>query len=82
MNIICNTKERLTLPEIYEQFPNQWVLILEPELDKELTVISGIVVATADDRYKLYDQLHLTKGQPSAIEYTGSTEGEAIALFL
>ncbi|MGY6529586.1 MAG: hypothetical protein ACXITR_06620 [Cyanobacterium sp.] len=82
MNTICNTKERLTLEQIYQQFPDQWVLIVEPQLDEQLTVISGIVVAIANDRHKLYDQLHLSKGKPSAIEYTGSTEGEAIALFL
>jgi hypothetical protein len=82
MNSSIKTQKILTLAEIYQQFPNQWVLIVDPELDENLGVIRGEVVAFAGDRDDLYDQLHLSNEKSFAIEYTGSTEGEALALFL
>ena len=76
------TQKKLTLAEIYQQYPDQWVLIVEPELDEHLEVIKGEVMASSSDRDGLYDQLHLRKGKSFAIEYTGSTEGDAVALIL
>lgn len=78
MNTSFQTEKSLTLAEIYQQYPNQWVLIVDPELDDNLKVIRGARggLCWRDD---LYDQLHLSKEKPFAIEYTGSTEGEAIA---
>ena len=76
------TAKKLTLAQIYEQYPNQWVLILEPELDENLEVIQGEVIAYSPDREGLYDQLSLRKGKPCAIEYTGSTEGEVLLPFM
>jgi hypothetical protein len=73
-----NTKKILTLAEIYEQYPNQWVLIVEPELDENLEVIRGEVIAFSPERDGLYDQLYLREGKSCAIEYTGSTEGDVV----
>lgn len=75
-------QKKLTLAEIYQQYPDQWVLIVEPELDEDLEVIQGEVIASSPDRDGLYDQLHLRKGKSCAIEYTGSTKGEVVLPFI
>lgn len=72
------TGEILTLEEIYKQYPNEWVLIASPELDEELNVIRGKVLAHSRERDETYGQLSLRKGQPVAIEYTGTAENLAI----
>ncbi len=82
MNTSFQTEKSLTLAEIYQQYPNQWVLIVDPELDDNLEVIRGEVVACAGDRDDLYDQLYLRNGKSSAIEYTGSTEGDFVIPFV
>ncbi len=72
--------EILTLEEIYKRYPDEWVLIVSPELDEELNVIRGQVLAHSRDRDEAYSQLSLRQGKPVAIEYTGSTENLAIML--
>lgn len=61
----------LTLEEIQSQYPREWVLIVCPELDEDLNVIRGQVLAHSTDRDEIYSKLPLRKGKPVAIEYTG-----------
>ena len=68
---IAETEEILTLEEIQQQYPHQWVLIVEPEVDKYLNVIRGKVLAHSPDRDQAYSQFPLGNGKPVAIEYTG-----------
>ena len=68
----------LSLQEIYQFYPNQWVLILNPELDEELNVIQGQVLAHSVNRDEIYNQLSLRKGQPVAIEYTGTIPDDIV----
>ncbi len=75
------TIARLTLEEMYEQYPEQWLLIAGPELDEELNIISGEVVLASEDRDDIYDNLHLRNGKSFAIEYTGGLP-EDIGLML
>jgi hypothetical protein len=77
-----NSQDILTLEEIYQSYPNQWVLIVDPELDEDLAVIRGQVVASAPDKEGIYDQLGLRNGKSFALEYTGSTVDEVIIPFL
>ena len=65
------TIARLTLEEMYEQYPEQWLLIADPELDENLNVVRGEVVLTSEDRDDIYDNLHLRNGKSFAIEDTG-----------
>lgn len=82
INQPITTKKILNLSEIYQKYPNQWVLIVEPELDEDLEVIQGEVIASSPDRDGLYAQLPLRKGKSCAIEYTGSTEGDIVLPFM
>ncbi|HIK09796.1 MAG TPA: hypothetical protein IGS52_05940 [Oscillatoriaceae cyanobacterium M33_DOE_052] len=73
--------EILTLAEIYQQYPDQWVLIVEPDLDENLNVIRGHVLAHSPDQDGIYSQLSSTKNIRAAIEYTGQVP-ENIAFIL
>jgi hypothetical protein len=61
----------LTLEEIFNLYPDEWVLIVNPELDEELSVIRGEVLAHATERDEIYSKLSLRNGKSVAIEYTG-----------
>jgi transposase len=63
--------EILTLAEIQQRYPRQWVLIVEPDLDEEFNVIRGKVLAASPDQDEAYSKLSLRKGKLLAIEYTG-----------
>ncbi len=75
------TGEILTLAEIYQQYPDQWVLIVEPDLDENLNVIRGHVLAHSPDQDGIYSQLSSSKNIRAAIEYTGQVP-ENIAFIL
>jgi hypothetical protein len=71
MNVKSEIGQILTLEEIISLYPDEWVLIVSPELDEDLNVIQGEVLAHSPDRDQLYSQLSLRKGKSVAIEYTG-----------
>lgn len=75
------TIERLTLEKMCEQYPEQWLLIADPELDENLNVVRGEVVLFSEDRDDIYNNLHLRNGKSAAIEYTGGLP-ENISLML
>ncbi|MEG4303792.1 hypothetical protein [Microcoleus sp. D3_18a_C4] len=62
----------MSLEEIFSLYPDEWVLIVNPQLDEELNVIRGEVLAHATERDEIYSKLSLRKGKSVAIEYTGS----------
>lgn len=63
----------MTIEEIRENYPNQWVIIADTESDQDFNVIKGKVIAHSSERDKI-DQALIDYAQiPSlAIEYTGS----------
>ena len=63
--------EILTLEEIQERYPQQWVLIAYTERDEYLNVIQGEVLAYSPDCDEIDNYLPYTKGKAVAIEYTG-----------
>ena len=62
---------KMTLAQIYRKYPNQWVLISEPRLTKDLEVIEGIVVAHSKNRDVVYKEVRSRKYPRAAIEFTG-----------
>ena len=72
MNAKAAISQILTLEEIISLYPDEWVLIVSPELDEDLNVICGEVLIHSPERDEVYSQLSLRKGRPVAIEYTGS----------
>jgi hypothetical protein len=52
MNIQTQNKinKRLSLAEIYQDYPNQWVLVIEPQLDDDLNIIDGEVAYSGNQK--------------------------------
>lgn len=75
-----NNNTILSLEEIREQYPNQWVLVVNPELDDNLEIIRGEVIANCPTKEELFKQLHLSKDRSSAIEYTGTYDDNLVLI--
>jgi hypothetical protein len=58
----------LTIEEIHQRYDGQWVLVAYQELDSQLQVISGEVLAHSPDRDEVYAALPLGRGKNIAIE--------------
>ena len=61
----------MTLEEIKQQFPQEWVLIEFTELDENLDPINGTVIAHATLHDVILAELEKHKGKQIAIKYTG-----------
>lgn len=61
----------MTLDEIRERYPNEWVLIEFTELDDELKVADGKVIAHSQSRDEIEEELMALKDGKIAVEYTG-----------
>ena len=63
--------KRLTRDEMVEKYPDQWLFIVDPEINNETSeLISGIVTAHSDLRDNVYSELRTLKGG-AIIRYTG-----------
>jgi len=70
----------LTLEEIIQLYPSEWVLIAYTELDEDLSVIRGAVLAHSPERDLLYNNALSRKGKSVAIEYTGPIPENLVAM--
>jgi len=61
----------MTLEEIKQQYPNQWVLIACPALDENLDPIDGTVIACAESHDGILAALEKQVGKQIVIKYTG-----------
>lgn len=65
--------EHLTLSEINEKYPNQWVLIVEPDLDEHKQLVGGVVLFSSPDRDEMYSEaMRLPTPRRLATYYTGA----------
>ena len=55
--------------EIRKQYAGQWILIEDQQLDDQLNVVEGEVVAHSPEKEEVYKYLLNTKGKNIAIEY-------------
>lgn len=70
----------MTLEEIKLQYPNQWVLIEFTQLDDELRVVDGEVIASSANRHEIENQLATLRNENIAVEFTG--EGDTGEVYL
>jgi hypothetical protein len=68
--------EILSFEEIQRRYPDQWVLIADVEVDEEMQVIRGEVLAHSSDRDEVYDALSMGKGRSLTLEYLGIPPGD------
>ena len=74
------TGERLTLNEMIEKYPDQWLFIVDPEINRDTSeLISGIVTARSDLRDDIYSELRSLKGG-AVIRYTGEVPAGRLCL--
>ncbi len=64
--------EMLSIQEMRSQYPGEWLLIAYAELDDEMSVIRGEVLAHSPDRDEIYRELLSVPGKSVAIEYAGA----------
>ncbi|MBD1826588.1 hypothetical protein NDI47_25870 [Microcoleus vaginatus GB1-A2] len=62
----------MSLEKKINLYPDRSVLIVNPELDEELNVIRGEVLAHATEGSEIYSKLLLRNGKSVALEYTDS----------
>jgi hypothetical protein len=63
--------ERLTIEEIYNRFPDEWVLLDEIQVDQAQHVLSGRVIAHSADRDRVYDAMLKSDSSELAVRFTG-----------
>ena len=74
-------KTALTVEQIKNSYPGEWLLVGEPELDSCLNLVAGHVLAHSPSREEIYRQLLQVKGRRVSIEYTGKVPADlAVAL--
>lgn len=64
--------EVLTIDEINQRFPDEWILIGDPETDEFLEVLGGTILFHSSDRDEMYRKAVELKPKRSATLYTGS----------
>jgi hypothetical protein len=68
----------MTLEEVKQQYPDEWVLIEFTELDDELRVVDGQVLAHSPSRDEIEKKLTTLRNEKIAVEFTGGGDtGEA-----
>lgn len=66
----------MTLEEIKQRYPGEWVLIEFAELDEELRVVEGEVIAHSSNKDEIYKKLLELENEKIAIEFTGDMPKE------
>jgi hypothetical protein len=66
--------EVMTLDEIKQYYPNEWVLIEFTALDEELKIVDGEVLAHSPSRDDIDEKLMMLKNEKIALEFTGEED--------
>ena len=63
--------EILSFEEIQRRYDGEWLIIAYTELNDEMAVVSGEVLAHSPDETTIYQALPIARGRDVAIEYVG-----------
>lgn len=63
--------EVLTFEEMKRRYDGEWLMIAYTELDSEMNVIQGEVLAHSPNQEEIYQAIPLAKGKAVAFEYVG-----------
>ena len=75
--------EVLTIDEINERFPDEWVLIGDPEADESLEVLRGKVLCHSKERDEVYQAaIDLPGPKRLATHYTGELLEDGVEYIL
>ena len=67
------TNGRLTLEEMEEKYPDQWLFIVDCEFIDDTELVSGVVTVHSTSRADVYAASGRYKGE-TAIHYTGKED--------
>ena len=71
----------MELDDIYKRYKDEWLLIEYEQLDEDLNVTKGRVVAHSRDKNEILQQLVQIQGKNIAIEYAGAAPNSLAGLF-
>ena len=72
------TNERLTIQEIEQKYPDEWLLIVDCEISENTELLSGVVAVHSKSKADIHDALidykghvaiHSTREIPEDVEY-------------
>jgi hypothetical protein len=61
----------ITFQQMKERYPDQWLLVTCIEMDEQMDLMRGEVLASSTSRDEIYRRLLDVSGKKVAIEYTG-----------
>lgn len=63
--------ERITNDEIYARFPNEWILLKDPEVGPKDELIAGTLLCHSKDREEIHRVAMANRPGDFAVFYTG-----------
>jgi hypothetical protein len=72
--------ETLSVKEIETRFPDEWILVIDPETGPDLEVQSGVVAAHSKDRDEVYRRALELKPRRSAVWFNGEPPKDAVII--
>ena len=72
--------ENLTLEEMAKRYDGEWLMIAYTELDNNMIVVRGEVLAHSKNQGDVYDALPIAKGRAVAFEYVGNVPEEFVVM--
>lgn len=64
--------EVLSMADMEQKYPNEWVFVVDPETGPDLKVRAGLVVAHGADRDKVYEKVIHLRPKRSAMLFLGN----------
>lgn len=71
----------MELNDIHKRYKGEWLLVEYEQLDEDLNVVRGKVLAHSRDKNEIFQQLVQIKGKNIAIEYAGAAPKSLAVLF-
>jgi hypothetical protein len=68
----------MKIEEIEASFPDEWILVIDPDTGPDLKVRSGIVAAHSKDRDEVYRTGIALKPKRAAVWYNGEPPADAV----
>ena len=70
--------EVMKIDEIETRFPDEWILVIDPDTGPDLKVRSGVVAAHSKDRAEVYRTAIALKPKRSAVWFNGQPPADAV----
>lgn len=72
--------EVMKIDEIEARFPDEWILVIDPDTGPDLKVRSGVVAAHSKDRDEVYRTAIALKPKRSAVWFNGEPPDDEVLI--